>query len=366
MIKLNTFLSAFCALIMACLSHSAMAQEAVFAQYYASPIHLNPAMTGVFNGQYRMNANYRQQWSGIFSDVPIRTIHAAFDARVKVKRSDYFGFGINAVNDETGGAGRIKATRGNASVSFQKQLGGSRYRSQSSFLSAGLQVGLGQHAVNIGGVWFDRQYDSLSNTVNTSLASGEVTPRSNLYTDYNLGLLFYTLWDENHSFYVGGSLHHISRPNISFFGDAKEVLRRRITFHSGGEIPFNKELSIMPSGMMTIQGPAMWAAVGANFRYTNRDWNEAAVRVGGSFRVANKYIATTDKEGKSVQTGTGILGDAFTATGVLEINRLLIGASYDIHASKLRFPTNSRGAWELSIIYTVAEKRRVRTDCPHF
>ena len=353
-------------LAIGCLSLSASAQEAVFAQYYSSPVHLNPAMTGVFNGQYRMNANYRQQWSGIFADAPIRTIHAAFDTRVKVKRTDYFGFGLNAMNDETGAAGRVKTTRGNFSVAFQKQLGGGRYRNQSSFLSAGLQVGLGQQFGNMGNVWFDRQYDSISNTVNMSLASGEVTPQSNMYTDFNMGLLFYTIWDENHSFYVGSSLHHLSRPEISFFGDSKEVLRRRITFHGGGEIPFNKELSIMPSGMMSIQGPAMWAQLGTNFRYTNKDWNEAAVRVGGAFRIANKFISSVDKEGKSIQTGTSILGDAFTATGIIEINRLLIGASYDIHASKIKLPTNGRGAWELSIIYTVAEKRRARTDCPHF
>lgn len=42
------------------------AQEAVFAQYFASPQHTNPALTGVFAGDYRFNANYRRQWGGIF------------------------------------------------------------------------------------------------------------------------------------------------------------------------------------------------------------------------------------------------------------------------------------------------------------
>ena len=366
MIKRNTIRVSIIAVFTCCIGFVATAQEAVFAQYYASPMHLNPAMVGVFNGQYRLNANYRQQWGAIFSDAPIRTFHAAFDYRTRVTRSDYFAFGINAINDETGSAARVKTTKGNLGVAFQKQLGGGRYRNQSNYLSAGLQVGLGQNSLNMNNLWFDRQYDSIAVAVNTSLASGELTPQSNMYVDYNLGLLFYTVWENNRSFYVGGSLHHITRPNVSFFGDTKETIRRRITFHGGGEIPINKELSILPSALITLQGPAMWAMAGANFRYTNHDWNEAAVRVGASFRLANKYISALNKEGKSVQTGTGIIGDAFTLTGVLEINRLLIGASYDLHTSSIKTPTNARGAWELSLIYTGAEKRRVNTSCPHF
>ena len=346
---------------------SLKAQEAVFAQYYYSPMHLNPAMTGVFKGQFRFNANYRQQWSGIFADKAIRTIHTGFDYRVRVVDEDYFSFGVNALSDETGAAAQVKTTRGNLSLGYLKQLGGSHYSSVSHYLSAGLQVGMGQNAANLDGVWFNRQYDSLNLAVNTNLSSGEVIPQSAMYLDYNMGLFFYSIFEEKRSFYVGASLHHLSQPNISFFGDKKEALRRRITFHTGGEIPFGKEVSLLPNAMITIQGPSMTTSFGGQIRYANPVWDDdIAIRVGLQGRLANKYLATFDKEGKATQLGTGILGDALTISGTVELNHLMIGASYDMHISTIRVPTNSRGAWELSLIYVGAEKRRVKTECPRF
>jgi Type IX secretion system membrane protein PorP/SprF len=80
-------------------TQTTFAQEAFFAQYYASPMHLNPAMVGVFDGQYRLNANFRQQWGNTFSSNPFRTTQAAFEYRARVMKSDFFGFGINALSD---------------------------------------------------------------------------------------------------------------------------------------------------------------------------------------------------------------------------------------------------------------------------
>jgi type IX secretion system PorP/SprF family membrane protein len=343
------------------------AQEAVFAQYYYSPMHLNPAMTGVFKGQYRFNANYRQQWGGIFGDKSIQTYHTSLDYRIRVVDEDYFSIGVNALNDETGSYARIKTQRGNFSLAYLKQLGGGRYSGVSQYLSAGAQVGVGQHFANLDGVWFDRQYDSVNVAVNSGLSSGEVIPQSNMYMDYNLGIMFYSIWEEKRSFYAGISIHHLSQPNISFFGDSKENLRRRITFNTGGEIPFGKELSILPSAMFTVQGPSMTSSFGAQLRYANLQWDDdIAIRVGMQGRIANKYLSILTKEGKSVQSGTSILTDAVSLTGTLELNNLLIGASYDMHVSTIKTPTNSRGAWELSLIYTGAEKRRVKTECPRF
>lgn len=367
MIKNITFrLSCVLLLILGFSKTPLLAQEAFYAQYYAAPMHLNPALVGVFDGQFRLNTNFRQQWGNSFSSYPLRTTHAAFEYKARVMKTDFFSVGVNALNDETGSNARIKTTRGNLGISFQKQLNDSRYRGVTQYLAGGFQVGLGQNSLSMGNLWFDRQYDSINTSVNTSLPSGEVTPQSNIYVDYNVGLLFYTVWDHNRSFYVGGALHHLSRPEISFFGDSKEQIRRRITFHAGGEIPFTDVLSVLPVGVVTLQGPSMWSNVGASIRYSNKNWNDAALRVGGAFRLANKFIAGVDAEGKTVQTGTGILGDAFTINGMLELNRLLIGASYDLHTSSITLPTNGRGAWEISIIYTGEEKRRYKTECPKF
>ena len=41
------------------------AQDPHFSQFFASPLTLNPAFTGKFNGTVRVAGNYRNQWPEI-------------------------------------------------------------------------------------------------------------------------------------------------------------------------------------------------------------------------------------------------------------------------------------------------------------
>src|SRR6185437_7654822 len=43
----------------------ATAQDPAFSQFFASPLSLNPALTGKFNGSVRVAGNYRNQWPQI-------------------------------------------------------------------------------------------------------------------------------------------------------------------------------------------------------------------------------------------------------------------------------------------------------------
>jgi type IX secretion system PorP/SprF family membrane protein len=347
------------------------AQDALFSQYYASPLHLNPALMGVYDGQMRFNANYRQQWSGgVFSDIPIRQIHASFDYRFRIADGDYLAFGINALEDETGADSKLKTTRGNLGVSYMKQLGGDRYRSSDQYLVAGVQVGMGQNRLGTGGLWFDRQYDSSNIRIDNTLPTGEIEPTSNSYLDINAGLLWYAVMDKNKSVYVGGSMHHITSPNISYFGNKAENLKRRYTVHAGGEFPMSEQLSLMPAVMATLQNPSMTIQLGTNFRYSNHEWDEVAIRVGAWYRLANKYVwesgNQTNQNVAQESTKANILGDALTVTAMLEINKWLLGVSYDIHTSSIVRPTNGRNAFEISLIYIAPERIPYRTLCPKF
>jgi type IX secretion system PorP/SprF family membrane protein len=356
---------------MCCAIGNINAQDGVFSQYYASPLHVNPALMGVYDGQMRFNANYRQQWSGgVFSEVPINQIHASFDYRYRIADGDYLSFGINALEDQTGADSKLKSTRGNFGLSYMKQLGGDRYRTSDQYLIAGFQVGGGQNRLGTGGLWFDRQYDSANIRIDNTLPTGEIEPNSNVYLDMNAGLLWYAVMDKNKSVYVGGSMHHITQPNISYFGNKAENLKRRYTIHAGGEFPTNDQLSIMPAIMATVQNPSVNVQLGTNFRYSNHDWNEVAIRVGGWYRFVNKYVwesgGVTNQNTLQESSRTTILGDAFTVTGMLEINNWLLGLSYDIHTSSIVRPTNGRNAFEISLIYIAPEKIPYKTACPKF
>jgi len=77
-------------ILLACFFFSKLqAQDPRFAQFYAAPDQLNPALNVVYEGKFRFIANYRDQWASVLDDVPFRTISAHVDARFNIGKNDY-------------------------------------------------------------------------------------------------------------------------------------------------------------------------------------------------------------------------------------------------------------------------------------
>jgi len=330
------------------------AQDPIFGQFYRASTHLNPAMAGVYNGRFRVQTNYREQWSSILPNMPFRTVGASFEYKIKVLENDFMNFSGTILNDQAG-ASDFTTNRGNLGFSYLKQLSGGRYSDYSSFLVAGGQFGFGQHSFDFGGLWFSSQYDGANEVINTSLNNGENfnNNSTDVYTDFNAGLLWYTILDHNFSFHAGGAIQHISEPNISFLGNDLEVLPRRFIFHAGAELPFNDNLSVLPAALVTFQGPSQTIITGANLRYTNRDWDEIALRVGTWGQISNKL---EDQ----------ILLNSLIFNAIIELEKWSVGISYDINTSSVSDLSNGRGAYELSFIYTQPANYKTKVECPKY
>src|SRR5690606_12280972 len=48
---------------------NAHGQDHIYSQFYSAPVYLNPALTGQFEGDLRVNMIYRNQWTGIRGDL---------------------------------------------------------------------------------------------------------------------------------------------------------------------------------------------------------------------------------------------------------------------------------------------------------
>lgn len=333
----------------------AEAQDPRFAQFYAAPIQVNPALIGVHEGQYRAVINYRELYTSILSNHPFRTFGASFDMRLPVMQGDYIGLGISAMRDQAG-VSAFNRVRGNLGVSFLKQLGGARYGGYDQYLVAGGQLGIGQRGLDWGKMWFSEQFNPDFAFVDQSIDNGEALQNVNtdIYLDFNAGLLWYALFADNQSLYIGGAFQHLNTPNISFLENADEKLHMKWIGQIGGELPFNDNLSILPAALVMSQNKFMSVTAGGNFRYTNREWREVAIRAGAWAHIANELDA-----------GMGL--DAIIITAILETERWNIGISYDVTTSSLAEANNSRGAFELSLIYVHPEKRRrPSVNCPKF
>jgi type IX secretion system PorP/SprF family membrane protein len=326
------------------------AQDPRFSQFYIAPDQLNPALGVVYDGKARFIANYRNQWSSILQDVPFRTMAAHFDIRQAIGK-DYMSLGFNVLKDEAGSS-KLNRTKGSINLAYMKYLGGTK--DKDFYLVAGAQAGVGQHHIAWDNLWFSEQYNSSKDIIDYKVSTGEVENRkSNIYPDFNAGLLWYLLAEE-YSFYFGAAMYHINQPNISLFEGNSEPLSRRYVGHLGGEIKMNKQLSLLPAAAVSIQGPSTEGNIGANFRYSTNERNELAMRLGAWAHLAEKE-----------ENGMGL--EAVTLSTMLEMNTWTLGLSYDINTSGLNPATNYRGAFEASFIYIIPEgKRRFKISCPKF
>ena len=57
---------------------AATAQDPNFSQFFASPLTLNPALTGKFDGVVRVAGNYRNQWPTINNAFVTKTVSVDF------------------------------------------------------------------------------------------------------------------------------------------------------------------------------------------------------------------------------------------------------------------------------------------------
>src|SRR3954462_9045920 len=79
-----------------------LAQDPHFSQFFASPLTLNPALTGKFDGNVRVAGNYRDQWPAIAKAFITSTI--SLDMQImqsRLSEGDTWGIGVMAMTDRT-------------------------------------------------------------------------------------------------------------------------------------------------------------------------------------------------------------------------------------------------------------------------
>ena len=333
------------------------AQDPRFAQFYAAPLQVNPAFNGVFEGRFRAAVNYRVLYPTLLSDRPFRTYAASYEHRFRVTQQDYLSLSGSALQDEAG-AGQYLRTQVSFSASLIKQMSGGKGPSPEQFLVAGLQGAIGQHSLGFNRLWFSNQYNAVDNDVDFSAPSGEsfASERSNFLPDLHAGLMWYGVWEDNQSFFLGAALHHIAEPKVTFLNETGSRLYRRWTVHAGGEVPFTKQLSLLPGAMVMRQGPSFSITGGGNLRYTNREWKELALRAGLWAHLSNQVA----------NSGPDLGLDAFIVTAIFELERWNLGFSYDVTASPLRRSNYSRGAFEVALTYFHPAKERRQVRCPKY
>ena len=318
------------------------AQDPHFSQFFSSPLTLNPAFTGKFNGSYRVAGNHRNQWPDINN--AFTTATASIDFHIlenKIAYTDNFGVGIMAYNDNSAN-GAVKFNYASVSTAYHLGLDEDGY----SQIGVGFQATYANMLINTSNLKFEDQLTTAGFTgVTTEVFSNPNSLKAN-YVDVNAGVLYTGSSNDRNNYYLGVSMYHINRPKQTFTG-ANYLLNPRTTFHGGGYFGIGVTTTLHVSALQSLQGGASETVLGGAVQFNVGD-------------------PEADKP-TSFYAGAWLrLKDALIPYIGLEFGEFRLGATYDINTSSLKTASNSRGGMEISLIYI----RRPNTDknihCPKF
>ncbi len=318
------------------------AQDPNFSQFFASPLTLNPALTGKFDGVVRVAGNYRNQWPTINN--AYTTYTASIDAGIlknHIPEYDQFGIGVMGFSDKSGN-GALQNNFFAVSTAYHKSLDEDGY----SQLGVGFQATYSSKILDPTKVKFP---DQLRADGFTGLTEEIFTQQQlNLsYFDMNAGLLYTGSTDGKNNYYVGTSMYHLTRPKESFTGGIY-VLDPRLTLQAGGMLPLSELNALHFSAIHSRQANAVNTVVGGAYM----------LNVNGDLQTpTNLYLGSWFRFGDAVIPYIG-----------LEFGAFHIGATYDVNVSSLKPGSNMRGGAEFSLIYIKKpnDPFAKKVNCPKF
>ncbi len=300
-----------------------------FSQYYAYPIYLNPALTGAIDGDYRITAIYRDQWSGIDNGFKTPGISADF------RTNNNFNIGVNLMNQSAGG-GVFNSLNAYASLAYT----GVRFGTNGNHhLTMGISLGAINRRFDQTKFRTGSQWDAATGYDPTLPNRENLTKPSATVFDAGAGLLYFDATPQKKShIFAGFSAYHLTRPSDPFIaGGTNERLPMRLSAHGGIKIGLSDVLSITPNVLYMRQGNADEKMVGA---YGQLMVNETLdFLVGANYRykdAVSPYVGFYYKD-------------------------LVIGLNYDVNVSDLGKAGGGANSFEVSLSFTGRKRSKGET-----
>ncbi|MFN3341799.1 MAG: PorP/SprF family type IX secretion system membrane protein [Flavobacteriales bacterium] len=303
---------------------SGRSQDFHLSMYDAAPLFLNPAMTGVFEGDWRLHAQQRTQWRSV-NFKPYNTSLLSFDAGAKK-----WGFGAQIMNMRAG-IGNYNALQALGSVAYTLPID----RNKNHNISFGIQGGITQKSVEYQLLTYDNQYvTSNGGGFDNTLNSGENFAGNRLLLpQLNAGILYYYSKQQSRlNPFVGVSAFNFLEPNESFFNNNNK-LPMRFYGHTGVRINFTEFFYIIPKVLYMSQTTAKELTFASDFGFFAKS-SEVLFLAGIIYRNKDAGILSV-----------GARKGNFTGK-----------ISYDINTSSLTTASNGKGGFEISITY-ISKKR---------
>jgi type IX secretion system PorP/SprF family membrane protein len=331
----------FFALLLQGVLQQVAAQDAQFSQFYSSPLTLNPALTGAFDGKFRVSSIYRDQNQAV-SQNPFKTFSTAldikFDVNPRARMKDQMGVGITFMTDKTTGFD-LNANSIMLSTSYIKALN----QDNNQFLTLGLQGGVIQRNVNFGNLYFSDQFDGYTQY---ALPTYETFTDANNFAvpDLNVGLNYTLAPKRGTVIFIGGAIHHLFSPRVSFYKkkDTDErfavFLEKKYSVQASAQLGKNGGFKFIPRVLWAVQGQHQQLSAGTDTRFIVNTYNGMAMHLGAWAHASRNLANPIGMEGVTALVG-------------IEYSNFLIGISYDANLKSIASFGRRQGGIEFSFAY---------------
>ena len=305
-----------------------------FTQYYVYPSFLNPALTGAFDGQFRVSGIYRTQWGSISSPYSTQGVAA------EVTTNSNMNYGLSILNQTAGDGGyRYTTAYGNLAYTGMRFGVAENHR-----VAIGMQAGIIQRRFDATKLTFGDQWNPITGYNPSNQTADVLNTKSSTSFDAGAGVLYFDgTPNKKANLYAGFAMSHLTKPTDDFSGTTKETLPLRYTAHAGIRLKLSDVFSLTPNFLYMRQGTAEEKALGAYAQL--KAGTETDLLVGANYRfddAVSPFVGFTHK-------------------------KIVLGFSYDVNTSDLGKIVKGSNSFEISLSFTgkkSVETPEVEFICP--
>ena len=320
-------------------------QDLHFAQFYNTPLLINPSLAGGDDGTFTGVLNCRDRWKNAGN--AYQTFGLSLDGGL-MKKIDkgFLGVGGAIYNDKQGDVSLSKLNA-KLSIAYHTQI------SRQQFFNAGISGGVAQTSMDRTKMIWDDQYDGAG--YNPGLVTSEPLFQTNsISPDFSLGVNYLFKENEyvgNRKFLLGAAVHNLIKVDDAILDISEESRSFRYMIHSEASLPIRgTNVQIQPSGFFALQGSSKELFIGSNVRYELKQESKFT----DFAKTSAVTIGVFARELKSVIAYAG-----------LQLDKYNIGISYDINISGYSIASSGRGGLEISFKYVNLTKfNKAYTSAP--
>lgn len=292
------------------------AQQYHFSQYFSSPLSVNPALTGYFDGNLRLTSVYRNQYAG--DNNPFTTVSAS--AETKILQNTTLGkLGIGLmINSDRSNNNALSTNTASFSIAYNLPLDAEG----NVELGVGLQEDFTQKKIDPYNLTFESQF--VSGGFNPSIITPEMSKANTTsYLGTNAGIVLNVKTSQTDKIYIGAALYHANQAKMNLL-DAIFKQPALFTLNAGTRFSLSSSAHLQLSTIYSIQQKASEALVGGIGIFDIDD--DKSFQVGGWYRLKDAIIPYV-----------GLIWQGYE-----------IGLSYDVTTSQLT-SSKIKNSFELSL-----------------